>query len=217
MADSGPEPSGLESLLFGERADLYRRFVRATGVVTVVLVAVYAVVRAGWVGLGAGTTAALGTAAGVAVAILVLAGLVEFVVLGRVYQRGTTEVAQTAAELEAAAEQLEETAEELETTADTVEDAADTVDEAATDVERTAEDVEEAAEWAGADDAANRVTEATEQAEAAKDKTTDAKTTAEAATEEAEAAKATANEVEETAAERRERLGNAADDGESDQ
>lgn len=188
----------LESLLFGERASAYRLFVRAVFVVTVGLAGAYVVVQAGVVSLRSGATNVLGIAAGVAVAVLVLSGVVEFVVLGRVYQRGTTEVAQAAADLEQAAEQLEETAEDLEATAEEVDDAAETVDDAAADIEQTGDHPEEAAK--------------------VRDKTSEVKETADSVLEEAEAAKRTATAVEVTAEERRERLpGEPAADADGDE
>jgi methyl-accepting chemotaxis protein len=175
-----------EALLFGERARAYRLFVRATFVLAAALALAYVAVQGGLVSLGADAASMLGVATAVAVAVLVVSGIVEFVVLGRVYQRGTTEVAQAAADLEHAAEQLEETAAELEETAEEVEGAAETVEGAAADIEETGAHVEEAAE--------------------VRDKTTGAKETADAAVEEAAEAKRTATAVEVTAEERRERL-----------
>lgn len=183
--------SSLEALLFGERAPVYRLFVRATFVVAVGLAGAYVAVRAGVVPLGPGAENVLGVATAVTATVLVLSGIVEFVVLGRVYQRGTSEVARAAADLEEAAEQLEETATDLETTAEEVEDAAETVDEAAADIEETGEHPDEAA--------------------AVRDKTSEVKETADAVLEEAEVAKRTATAVEVTAEEKRERLPDQAD------
>ncbi|MFC7018926.1 MULTISPECIES: hypothetical protein [Haloarcula] len=184
--------SRFEALLFGERARAYRLFVRAMFVLAAALAVVYVAAQGGLVTLGSEAASVLGVATAVAVAVLVLSGIVEFVVLGRVYQRGTTEVAQVASELEHAAEQLEETAAELEETAEEVEGAAETVEGAAADIEETGEHVGEAAE--------------------VRDRTTGAKETADAAVEEAAEAKRTATAVEVTAEERRERLPGEHDD-----
>ena len=181
-----------EALLFGERARAYQLFVRAMFVLAAALAVAYVAVQGGLVTLGSEAASVLGAATAVAVAVLVLSGIVEFVVLGRVYQRGTTEVAQAAADLEHAAEQLEETAAELEETAEEVEGAAETVEGAAADIEETGEHVEEAAE--------------------VRDRTAGAKETADAAIEEAGEAKRTATAVEVTAEERRELLPGEHDD-----
>lgn len=189
----------LEGLLFGEHAGRYRTFVRATFVVSLGLVGAYVLARTGVVPLASGVVSVLGIATGVAVCVLVLSGVVEFVVLGRVYQHGSTEVAQAAADLERAADHLEETATELETTVEEVEDAAETVDEAADEIAATADTVAET-------ETTPDVGAVSEKASEARTKTEDARETADAVSEDAEHAKRTAEAVEAIAAEKRERL-----------
>ena len=192
---SGDSPLGrlgarLERVLFGERATAYRRFLQAVFVTALGLGGAYLLAATGVVPVDTSVTDLLGAAAGLTVAVLVVLGIVEFVVLGRVYQRGTEAVAETAADLEQAAEHLEETAADLEETAETVEEAAETVEEAATDVEATDE---------------SQVTAA------AREMTVEAKEAADAVQDDAAAAKRTATAIEVTAEDRRERLSGDSD------
>ncbi|MFB6308051.1 MAG: hypothetical protein ABEH35_01855 [Haloarculaceae archaeon] len=184
-------PSGrLERLLFANES-LYRQFVRAVFVVTAALVLAFGVARAGLLGLGP-TASVFGTAAAVAVAVFVLTGIVQFVVLGRAYERGTREVAETADTLEEAAEEIEQTAQQLAETATEIESAAQQVDGAA-------DEVEEAAEQVGEETAAEDAETAAEQAETVREQATDVQAQTEDVQE-------TASDLKETVSEKKERL-----------
>lgn len=169
----------------------YRQFVRAAGVATAGLLGAYALLALGVVDLSPAVVATFEFAAGAAVALFVLLGLVQFVVIARAYEYGTEQVA-------ASAEQLEQAAEEVEQAAEEVDETADTVEEAATEVETAAKEVDEA----------------TEQVEAATSKVEDATERTGEAHERAEAAKDTADEVKETVGRERDGLpeGGEADD-----
>ena len=95
----------------------------------------------------AGVADLLWAAGGVAFALFALTAVVQLVVLGRALERGTEEVAETAAELETAAEAVEATAADLEETADTVESAAAAVDDSvAEEVQSKAAEAKETTE-----------------------------------------------------------------------
>jgi len=168
----------------------YRQFVRAAGVATAGLVLAYALLTVGVVDLSPAVVSTFEIAAGVAVALFVLLGLVQFVVIARAYEHGTEAVAETAAQLERAAEEVETAAEEVDETAETVEEAATEVETAAKDVDQATERAEDAS--ASVDEATEKVGEATEKADDARDRT--------------EAARDAADEAKETVEREREGL-----------
>ncbi|MFD1586397.1 hypothetical protein ACFR9U_05350 [Halorientalis brevis] len=128
----------LERLMFGSHARLYRQFVRAVVLVTVVLVLANAVVRVGSVDVAPGTVAVLETAGAIAIAAFVVVGTLQLLVLARVLDRESTNVATQAATLEAHAGEVTDTADELATTADELEARADKLESAAETLAETA-------------------------------------------------------------------------------
>jgi len=191
--------SWLERLLFGPTASLYRQFVLAIVVVTALLAVANAMVIGEIVAVSPAVAGALRAAGAVALTLFVLAGVIEAIVLARAYERGTQEVAKTAAELESAAADVAETAEDLETAAEDVETAADEVESVVpADEDATAEGDEPAVDPEAVPE------EAVERVDGAKERAAEAKSTT-------ESAKETATEAAETAAEQRERVPDGAD------
>ncbi|WP_226022337.1 hypothetical protein [Halomicrobium salinisoli] len=121
VEDSGPA-ARLERLMLGRGEAAYRRLVVVVGLLTGVLVVAYGLLALDVVALSSGLTAAVEIAAAVAVAVFVLLGALQFVVLGRAVERGTQRVAETTEQLERAAEEVETAAEDLEETAEEVAD-----------------------------------------------------------------------------------------------
>ncbi len=165
MFDDGPADA-LESIVFGPTASAYRRFVRLVIALTVVLAVANALVISEIVPAGAGLAEALYLAGVGVFAVFVVSGLVQLVVLARAYERGTQEVAQSAAQLETAAAAVADTAEEVESAASEVETAANEVESAV----ETADSAE-----AAEDDATERVTDAKAKTAEAKEATESAK------------------------------------------
>jgi hypothetical protein len=132
-----------EDLVVGRGRRRYRWFVRAVLAVLLVVLLVDAV----WLVADAlGTSPfppavvdGLWTLTAAALTLFLLTGLVQFLVLGRNFERGTEEVTQSAEELEKTAEEVAEAAEEVEKLSDTV------ATESNPD-ERTAEAVKEQAD-----------------------------------------------------------------------
>jgi len=104
----------------GECHPTYRRLVVALAVVVVGLSAASGLAWLGVLGVDAAVVDVLGTAAAAAVTVFLLLGVLQLLVLASANERWASEVAETAAELEAA-EKVAQTAEELETSADEVE------------------------------------------------------------------------------------------------
>lgn len=218
MTDRGIA-GALERLVFGPTASHYRRFVRLVVFLTAVLALANGLVTFDVVAVSATVADALYLAGAAVFALFVLSGLAQVVVLARAYDRGTREVATTAAELETTAADVAETAAELETAADEVETAADAVEAAAGEVDEAVDEVEEAVEAveavepAVADEdglgeppvepeaVADSAADATTRTEEAKEQAAEVKRRAEEAKDRTEDAKAAASEAEETAAE----------------
>lgn len=215
MTDRGIA-GALERLVFGPTASHYRRFVRLVVFLTAVLALANGLVAFDVVAVSATVADALYLAGAAVFALFVLSGLAQVVVLARAYDRGTREVATTAAELETTAADVAETAAELETAADEVETAADAVEAAAGEVDEAVDEVEEAVdavEPAVADEdglgeppvepeaVADSAADATTRTEEAKEQAAEVKRRAEEAKDRTEDAKAAASEAEETAAE----------------
>jgi uncharacterized membrane protein YcjF (UPF0283 family) len=123
-SSSGRFAARIEEFVFGRGRRWYRWFVR----IVVLLLVVVLVLDVVWV-----VTDVLGTSVfspaitgGLRVltaalfTLFLLTGLVQFLVLGRVFERGTAEVAQSADELEKTAEEVTEAASEVEELSETV-------------------------------------------------------------------------------------------------
>lgn len=160
-------PSRLERTIIGREESTYRQLVRAITIVTVALVIAWLFARLGLFGIDPALAGLFGTAAGVAVSAYVVMGMIQFVVLARAYDRGATEVAQTAKELEEAADTVAKTADELDETAETVEKAVEHVDEVTEQVGNVSEQVDEAVEQAS--EAKQKTDEAKDTADSVKE------------------------------------------------
>lgn len=134
----------LERLMFGRYAGLYRQFVRVVVLVTIVLVLANAAIVLGLVTVAAETAAIFETAGAVAIAAFVIVGTLQLLVLARVLDRESTNVATQAATLEARAGEVTETAGELEGTADELEARANKLESAAEMLAETASEAESA-------------------------------------------------------------------------
>jgi len=201
--------AAVETVVFGRYADVYERFVRTVYVGTagvVVVGAVWIVDRIGDLGLfGPVATDALTVAAAVAVTLFTITGVVQLLVLARVLERSTEEVAETADELEATAAEIEDAAAVVEAAGEDVAKESETVETVSEEVAEKSEAVEELSETVaeGSETVAEgseRVATATEEVV---EEVVDEETAAEADLEEApdpvEEAARTKDEVAETA------------------
>ena len=190
----------LERLMFGRYAGLYRQFVRAVVLVAVVLVLANAAVRFGSLGVAPGTVELLETAGAVAVAAFVVVGTLQLLVMARVLDRESTNVATQAATLEAHAGEVTNSADELATTADELEARADKLEGAAEMLAETATEADAAqVEGRTQDELVDQAAELRDEAAALREETADAKA-------QTEDVKETTEDVGEELASGRERL-----------
>lgn len=148
----------IEEFMLGHGRRWYRWVVRAVVAFLVVMLLIDAV----WLvsdALGApvfspAITDTLRTLTTAALTLFLLTGLVQFAVLGRAFERGTEEVAQSADELEQTATEVKEAAEEVEQLSDTV--GSETADDETTEELREQTD-EIKGEMAGAERTASDI------------------------------------------------------------
>ena len=165
MPSNGPSRGGfaarIEDLVLGRGRRWYRWFVRAVVAVLVVVLLVDVL----WLvtdALGASVFSpavvdGLWTVTATALALFLLTGLLQFLVLGRLFDRGTEEVTQSAAELERTAGEVADAAAEVEKLSDTVATEAAPDGRPSETVKKQADEIK--GEMAGAEQTADEVKE----------------------------------------------------------
>ena len=167
---SGRVTARIEDSVVGRGSGRYRWFVRAVLAALVVLLLVDAI----WIitdalGVSLFSPAVVDVLVSLTAAMLtlfLLTGLLQFLVLGRAFERGTETVAQSAAEIEQAAEEVAEAAGEVEQLSDTVAQT-DTDERTAGNLKEQADDIKD--EMADAEQTADEVKDTLQGQESASD------------------------------------------------
>lgn len=188
----------LESLMFGRYERSYRLFSRTVVAATLLLGLANLLVWLDVVSVAPGTAGLLETAGAVAVALFVLLGSFQLLVLARVLERESTNVATQAATLEARAGEVTETADELESTAETLETTADGLESRADRLESAAETLADTAAEVDAEFEGQTPAELTEQAADLREEAASLRAETEDAKAQSADAKAQTSDVKET-------------------